>query len=150
MDNLPVLRGDVINHIQLAITRTLNCGYSIFLAQSFSTLPVPAKYADIIWNAHGNIASCRAQGFFIALGSVAAPLYTCALCFYFIFVVKYKQDEYIETNIEPFLHAVPLPFLLLSVDLILRVTTLNVMAEQMPLCCSLYFRLLLLSYFCPA
>ena len=50
-------------------------------ALSFSTLPAP------------DIASCRAQGFFIFLGSLGAPLYTCSMCLYYLCVVKYTMKE---------------------------------------------------------
>ena len=91
------------------------------LAQSFSTLPAPATYDDVIWNAKGNTsASCSMQGFFIYLGSAAAPLYTCSLCLYYLSVVKYKKkEEYIETKIEPFLHAVPIAFSMIGAITIL-------------------------------
>jgi len=70
----------------------------------------------------GRIASCRTQGFFIFLGSVAALLYNCSLRFYYLFVVEYnKKDEYIRTKIEPFLHADLIAFSMIGV-----ITTLHV------------------------
>lgn len=78
------------------------------LAQSFSTLPAPKEFSDIIWNARGNIASCEAQGFFIFVGSVAAPLYNCSLCFYYLAILKFnKKDDFITKKLEPFFHGIP-------------------------------------------
>ena len=95
-------------------------------AQSFSTLPSPDTYADVIWNARGDIASCRAQGFFIFLGSIAGPLYNCSMCFYYLVVVKYNwKDEYIETKIEPFLHAVPIAISMIGAITILAMNAFN-------------------------
>jgi len=89
------------------------------LAQSFSTLPAP-DIQGLIWNASGSIASCRTQGFFIFVGSVAAPLYNCSMCLYFLSVVKYnKKDAYIKSKIEPFLHAGPIALSLIGAITIL-------------------------------
>ena len=81
-------------------------------AQSFSTLPAPDAF-DVIWNAQGNKGLCQAQGFFIFLASMAAPLYNCSLCIYYLIVVTtYRRgrdaDLYIVGKIEFFLHAVPI------------------------------------------
>ena len=91
-------------------------------AQCFFTLPAPDSF-DVIWNAHGTKASCRAQGFFIFIGSIAAPLYNCSLCFYYFLVVTYRKgkgaDSYIEGKIEFFLHAVPIGVSLIGATTIL-------------------------------
>ena len=82
------------------------------LAQSFSTLPLPTFLGELIWNAHGNKATCQTQGFMIFVGSIGAPLYNCSLCIYYLIVVTYKKgrnaDRYIQGKIEFFLHAVPI------------------------------------------
>lgn len=79
-------------------------------AQIFVTLPA-ANYYGIIWNAMGNRNTCRVQGFFIFWGSIAAPLYNCSICIYYLIMVTYKRsrnaDAYIEGKIEFFFHAVP-------------------------------------------
>ena len=94
--------------------------------QCLGTLPTPKEYADVIWNASGNVASCEAQGFFIFVGSIAAPLYNCSLCFYYLAVLKYnKKDEYIKEKIEPFLHAVPILFSLIGGFTILGLKAFN-------------------------
>lgn len=76
---------------------------------SLSTYPIPAKESLTIWNAQGTIDTCTAQGFFIFVGFLAAQIYNCSLCIYYLFVIKYnKKDEYIRRHVEPFLHAVPI------------------------------------------
>lgn len=93
------------------------------LALSFSTMPAPGSFEEI-WNAHGNKASCRVQGFFIFLGSLAAPLYTCSMCIYYLIMVTYRKgkdaDKFVKGRIEFFLHAVPI-----SVSLIGALTILS-------------------------
>jgi len=55
-----------------------------------------------------NQAACSAQGFFILAGVILSPFYNCALCVYYLFVIKFNySDAKIKKKIEPFLHAVP-------------------------------------------
>jgi len=97
-------------------------------AQSFSTLPAPNSF-DVIWNANGSKGLCRAQGFFIFLGSVAAPLYNCSMCIYYLIVVTYRKgknaDAYIEGKIEFCLHAVPIVVSLVGATTILSMDAFN-------------------------
>jgi len=81
------------------------------IALGLSTIPIPSEYKDIIWNARGNATTCQMQGFFIFIGSMAAPLYNCSLCWYYVFVVVFqKKDNYIKKKVEPFLHGIPIIF----------------------------------------
>ena len=96
-------------------------------AQTFSTLPAPESF-DIVWNANGTKESCQVQGFFIFLGSIAAPLYNCSLCIYYYIVVTYKGkgvDTYIEKNIEFYLHAIPIAVTLIGATTILSMDAFN-------------------------
>lgn len=69
----------------------------------------PSSDNGWIWNAHGNQASCNAQGFFITTGMYSTLCYSCSLNFYYLFKVKYnKSDSYIRNKIEPFLHFIPI------------------------------------------
>ena len=92
------------------------------LALSFSTMPAPDS-TNVIWNAMGTRGTCQAQGFFIFIGSIGAPLYNCSLCFYYLIVVTYKKgrdaDKYIRENIEVYLHAVPICLALIGAITIL-------------------------------
>jgi len=55
-----------------------------------------------------NQAACNAQGFFFVLGSILSPFYNCALCVYYLCVIKFNySDTKIKKKIEPYLHAVP-------------------------------------------
>ena len=94
--------------------------------QCLGTVPAPKEYEEVIWSARGNVASCEAQGFFIFVGSMAAPLYNCSLCLYYLAVLKFnKKDEYIKEKIEPFLHAVPILFSLIGGFTILGLKAFN-------------------------
>eukprot|EP00979_Chaetoceros_neogracilis_P003259 scaffold576_cov146-Chaetoceros_neogracile.AAC.11 len=74
-----------------------------------STLLSPTYTSGYVWNPRGNINSCDAQGFFLFLGIMGAPLYNCSLCFYYLAIVKFnKKDTFIREKIEPYLHAVPI------------------------------------------
>ena len=90
-------------------------------AQSFGTLPAPDSF-DVIWNARGTKGSCQAQGFLIFLGGIAAPLYNCSLCFYYLVLIRYKgknADSYVEKKVEKFLHAIPIGVALIGAITIL-------------------------------
>jgi len=55
-----------------------------------------------------NQAACSTQGFFIAVGMVIGPLNNCALCIYYVCVVKLNMSvAKIKKKIEPYLHAIP-------------------------------------------
>lgn len=77
---------------------------------SLSTYPIPSNESTTtIWNTNGTTDTCTAQGFFAFVGFLAAQLYNCSLCVYYLIVIKYnKKDEYIRRYVEPFLHAVPI------------------------------------------
>ena len=54
----------------------------------------------------GNTATCSANGFMQTLGSVATPMYTCSLCFYYYCKLKHGMDNYkFRRTIEWWLHA---------------------------------------------
>jgi hypothetical protein len=91
-----------------------------------NTLPAPAETSDYTWNPMGNVHSCDAQGFFLFLGLMGAPLYNCSLCLYYIAVVKYnKKEEYIRAKLEPFLHGVPIIFSLVGAITVLAMQSFN-------------------------
>jgi len=55
-----------------------------------------------------NQVACNAQGFFFVLGGILSPFYNCALCVYYLCVIKFNySDTKIKKKIEPYLHAVP-------------------------------------------
>jgi hypothetical protein len=55
-----------------------------------------------------NQAACNVQGFFVVLGGILSPFYNCALCVYYLCVIKFNySDTKIKKKIEPYLHAVP-------------------------------------------
>jgi len=55
-----------------------------------------------------NQAACDAQGFFFVLGGIVSPFYNCGLCVYYLYVIKWNySNAKIAKNVEPFLHAMP-------------------------------------------
>jgi len=73
-----------------------------------------------------NQVACNAQGFFILAGSLLSPFYNCALCVYYLCVIKFNySDTKIKKKIEPFLHAVPWTWALFSAIYALASNTLN-------------------------
>ena len=76
------------------------------LAVSFSSFLSPTETG--IWLASGTFATCSIQGFFKIFGIIAAPMYNCAVCIFYLLVIKFnKSDEYIKKKFEPFLLLVP-------------------------------------------
>ena len=62
-------------------------------AYAFTTLPIPEDWEfGPIYGAHGNEATCVAQGFFIQLGTISAFL-NVALAIYYLLVIKYGWTE---------------------------------------------------------
>jgi hypothetical protein len=53
---------------------------------SFTTLPIPQE--DYIYGSNGNDSTCKAQGFFIQMGTIACLL-GVSLAFYYNFVIKH-------------------------------------------------------------
>jgi hypothetical protein len=91
-----------------------------------STLLSPTYTSGYVWNPRGNVNSCDAQGFFLFLGIMGAPLYNCSLCFYYLAIVKFnKKDKFIREKIEPYLHAVPILVSLTGAITILAKTSFN-------------------------
>ena len=91
-----------------------------------ATVPVPTSARGYIWNPMGNVHSCNTQGFFLYLGIMAAPLYNCSLCLYYLAVVKYnKKDAYIRAKLEPYLLAIPAAITLILATTILSLRSFN-------------------------
>ena len=74
------------------------------IASVFSTLPIP-KETEGVWLALGTTKTCELQGFFYKLGSTMIPMYSGALCIYYVCVVKYSMsDQLFGKRIEPLMH----------------------------------------------
>ena len=91
-----------------------------------ATAPAPRSTEGYVWNPRGNVHSCNTQGFFLYLGIMAAPLFNCSLCFYYLAVIKYnKKDAYIRAKLEPFLLAIPVATALILATTILSMKSFN-------------------------
>ncbi len=78
-------------------------GYSTF------NMMAPADVSYFVWNAMGNQATCNVQGFLMFTGTYGGLFYNSTLNLYYLAVVRFeKNEEYIRTKIEPFLHGVPI------------------------------------------
>jgi hypothetical protein len=79
---------------------------SSFLMSLGSTM-VPKEMNYFVPYAQGNTATCTAQGFFVAVGIIAAALYNCSICLYYLVIIRYnKKDEYIRNKLEPWFHGI--------------------------------------------
>ena len=88
------------------------------IAMSFASILSPTDH--IGWMAMGNMTLCRTQGFLQFFGHIAAPLYNCSLCVYYLIEIKYTDLINDIERIEIGLHAVPiLTALALSVTILL-------------------------------
>ncbi|KAL7527093.1 hypothetical protein ACHAXR_001797, partial [Thalassiosira sp. AJA248-18] len=70
-------------------------GLSIFdlagsAAYALTSLPLPAE--DYIYGSQGNMATCKAQGFFIQLGTISSYM-NVSLAVYYLLVIKYSWSE---------------------------------------------------------
>ena len=59
-------------------------------AYALTTLPTPES--DELYGAKGNTKSCKAQGFFIQIGTIACFL-NVSLAFYYLLTIKYGWTE---------------------------------------------------------
>lgn len=60
------------------------------LGYAFASLPIPKE--DYILGAKGNSASCKAQGFFIQLGTTSLYL-NVSIAFYYLLIIQYSWRE---------------------------------------------------------
>jgi len=68
---------------------------------------VPKEMNYLAPGAQGNTATCTTQGFILAVGVIAANLYNCSICLYYLSIIKYnKKDEYIRNKLEPWFHGI--------------------------------------------
>jgi len=73
-----------------------------------------------------NQAACSTQGFFITLGMVIGPLNNCALCIYYICVVKLNMSVVkIKKKVEPFLHAIPWMYAIIIPSIAVATRSIN-------------------------
>jgi len=73
-----------------------------------------------------NQAACSTQGFFVTLGMAIAPLTNCALCIYYICVVKLNMSvAKIKKKVEPFLHAIPWMYAIIIPSIALATRSIN-------------------------
>jgi hypothetical protein len=82
--------GDLLTSIALAFTK-------VIIYSEDGKIPMTS-----------NQAACDAQGFFFVLGGIVSPFYNCGLCVYYLYVIKWNySNAKIAKNVEPFLHAIP-------------------------------------------
>jgi len=73
-----------------------------------------------------NQAACSTQGFFILLGMAIGPFNNCALCIYYVCVVKLNMSvAKIKKKVEPFLHAIPWMYAIIISSMALATRTIN-------------------------
>jgi hypothetical protein len=90
---------------------------------SFTTLPIPQE--DYIYGSNGNDSTCKAQGFFIQMGTIACLL-GVSLAFYYNFVIKHgwRMTWMDRNHINYYLLLPPLQSALLSLALEFCSTTM--------------------------
>ncbi len=75
---------------------------------TFNTM-APSDVNYFVWNAIGNQTTCNLQGFIIAMGTYCGLFYNTSLNIYYLAAIKHEKNEaYIRSKIEPFLHGVPI------------------------------------------
>ena len=96
-----------------SIFHRIMLGLSIFdcigaFVNIMSTWPTPSDQSDSIYLASGNTETCTAQGFFNEFGNITTPLYSAALCVWYLLILKYKWKEEDCKKYEPYFHAIPI------------------------------------------
>jgi len=77
-------------------------------ALGLSSLPAPIGTPDV-WKSIGNRSTCKAQGFLIMFGSIAAPTYFLSLQMFYLCMIKYQSSrQNVRQKVEPFLHVAPI------------------------------------------
>ena len=75
-----------------------------FFCFFLGTWPIPKGY--MTWSV-GNVATCDAQGFLSAIGSIGSPLYNCSLAVFYLLSLKYNYNDRKMKKVEKWLHLVP-------------------------------------------
>ena len=73
-----------------------------------STWPTPSDQSEVIFAASGTTATCTAQGFFNEFGNITTPLYSAALCVWYLLSLKYGLKEEDCKKFELYFHAIPI------------------------------------------
>ncbi len=96
-------------------------------ANALATTMVPKEINYLVPIAQGNTATCTAQGFLFSIGSTAANLYNCSVCFYYLSIIRYnKNDDYIRNKLEPWFHGKSMIFPLVFVFIAISMKGYNV------------------------
>lgn len=78
---------------------------SLCFVVGFTALPKESYHVE---RAFGDDVTCRLQAYFMSSGLFTSPYYTCALCLYYLAIVRYKKtDAYIRTKLERWFLALP-------------------------------------------
>jgi hypothetical protein len=92
-----------------------------------SSTMVPKEMNYLVPGAQGNTTTCSAQGFLFSIGSTAANLYNCSICFYYLSIIRYnKKDDYIRNKLEPWFHGISIVIPLVSGLIFISMKAYNV------------------------
>jgi len=73
-----------------------------------------------------NWAACKTQGFLLYAGGHMSICYNCALCVYYVCVIKLNySDTKIKKKVEPFLHAIPWAYAIIFSSCALATKSIN-------------------------
>ena len=79
---------------------------SSFANASSLFLP-PKEISYLVPYAHGNNATCAAQGSALLAGMACVCIYNSSICFYYLAIIRYNQKEdFIKEKLEPWFHTV--------------------------------------------
>jgi hypothetical protein len=95
-------------------------------AYALSSTMVPKEMSYLVPFAIGNIATCDAQGFLIAVAVTVSVGYNCSVCFYYLAIITYnKKFDYIEKKLEHWFHGISILFPLVLSGILLATNTYN-------------------------
>ena len=70
-----------------------------------STFVSPAGL-DYIWGNIGNTETCELQGFMLLFGHIASPMFSTAVAYFYVLLVRYGYPDEALQKIEPWVHSI--------------------------------------------
>eukprot|EP00565_Helicotheca_tamesis_P009073 CAMPEP_0185728338 /NCGR_PEP_ID=MMETSP1171-20130828/3716_1 /TAXON_ID=374046 /ORGANISM="Helicotheca tamensis, Strain CCMP826" /LENGTH=823 /DNA_ID=CAMNT_0028397037 /DNA_START=55 /DNA_END=2526 /DNA_ORIENTATION=+ len=97
-------RKKLLNQLLIALSV---CDILGSCAYAFTSFPIPEDDLIPIYGAHGNDATCKAQGFFIQMGTISAFM-NVSMAIYYLLVITYGWPERRLMNVRLMLFACPI------------------------------------------
>ena len=95
-------RGNSISRMLMSLS-VANMLFSIGIMMSTFASPAGLNY---IWGNVGNTETCELQGLLLILGHVASPMFTTALAYFYVLLIRYGYPDQALQKIEAWIHTI--------------------------------------------